>query len=358
MKTYLIQNPIINLIFACLVLISGCSNEELNTPQSTLQGSGSTFAEIIVQKWATEYERRNEAIEVVYEGIGSGGGEKEFLAGKTDFGATDAGVTQDVIDSVDGGAIQVPITAGVIVLAYNPEGLPKNLQLPREVYADVFLGKEVRWNDAHIQKANPDQDLPNEVIQPVVRLDSSGTTWAFTNHLSSISDEWREEHGNPKATGDTDLGVKTLNWSGQNLKGDGNSGVAGLVQRTPYTIGYVQYGAARDVNLPMASLENQAGSFVAPGGTSGLETLLNAKLPSNLVGYFPDPEGEHSYPIVTFTWMLLRQKYADSEKAQQVKDFVQWCLTSGQDYSEASGNVRLAPHVIRSAEDQLGKIGS
>jgi len=357
-STNIVRTVGIFLFLSCLITIAGCSGDETQSQSTTLLGSGSTFAELIIRKWASEYEHRNPTIEILYEGIGSGGGEKAFLEGKTDFGATDAGVSQQALDSVDGGAIQVPITAGIIVLAYNSEGLPKNLKLPRDVYSDTFLGKEIMWDDPRIQKANPGQTLPSEPINTVVRLDSSGTTWAFTNHLSSISDEWNEKHANPKAASDDDLGVKTVNWSGQPLKGKGNSGVASLIQRTPYSIGYVQYGAARDGNLPMASLENQAGNYIAPGGTSGLETLLNAKLPENLVGYYPDPAGEHSYPIVTFTWMLLRQKYPDAGKSESVKDFVQWCLTSGQDYSEAAGNVRLAPHVIRAAEAELERIGS
>ena len=117
-------------------------------------------------------------------------------------------------------------------------------------------------------------------------------------------------------------------------------------QKVPYALGYVQYGAAREVNLGMAALENKAGKYVRPSGTSGLETLLNAEMPPDLLAYFPDPSGEYSYPIVTFTWVLLYKKYDDPTKTQAVKDFIGWCLTSGQDFSEAAGNVRLAPHVF------------
>jgi phosphate transport system substrate-binding protein len=280
------------------------------------------------------------------------------LAEKFDFGGTDEGLTADRIAAVPRGAVQVPITAGIVVLAYNPQDLPADLRLPREVYADNFLGKGVQWDDPRLQAANPGKQLPAKDMAVVVRQDSSGTTFALTNHLAAASAEWRDRFGNKNAASEQDLGVKTLNWPGAPLRAPGNSGVAGMVKRTPYSIGYVQYGAARELDLPMAMLENKAGNFVQAAGTSGLETLLNAQLPPDLRGYFPDPEGEYSYPIVTFTWVLVFHKYPEPGKGTQVREFFRWCLTRGQDYSEAAGNVRLAPHVIRAAEEALQPVGA
>jgi phosphate transport system substrate-binding protein len=287
------------------------------------------------------------AIAVRYDSVGSGKGTTEFLKSIVDFGASDAGLSDQKAASVSGGALQIPITAGSVVVAYNPQGLPKDLKLSRSVLADIFLGKVTRWDDERIRKANPEAKLPQQGISVVVRHDPSGTTFAFTNHLAAISDGWREKSGNRKAEMATDLGVLDLQWPGNSVRALGNGGVAAEIQRTPYSLGYVQYGVARKSKLALAALENKAGNFVRPTGTSGLETLLNANLPPNLRAYFPDPEGQFSYPIVTFTWVLIRKHHDDRAKAQALKDFVTWCLTRGQDFSEAAGNIRLAPHIVR-----------
>jgi phosphate transport system substrate-binding protein len=339
-----------------VVAMAGCSARPEPSNVTTISGGGSTFAEPIIKKWAEEYHKRHPQVQIVYEGVGSGEGERGFLAEKFDFGATDEGLRADQVAAVPRGAVQVPVTAGIVVLAYHPQGLPTDLRLARDVYADIFLGKGVQWNDPRIQAANPGTQLPAKDIVVVVRQDSSGTTFALTNHLAAASPEWRERFGSRNAEGDLDLGVKTLNWPGGPLRAPGNSGVAGMVKRTPYSIGYIQYGAARELDLPMAVLENRAGNFVQAAGTSGLETLLHADLPPDLRGYFPDPDGEYSYPIVTFVWVLAFQSYPEPSKGRHVKDFLQWCLTRGQDYCESVGNVRLAPHVIRAAEEALQPI--
>ncbi len=337
--------------------LAGCSKQSERVEPVTITGAGSTFAQPVIWKWIEEYSDHNPEVRIIYDGVGSGGGEAKFLAEEVDFGATDAGLKEDKLASITRGAVQIPITAGIIVLAYNPQGLPKDLKLSREVYADAFFGKGIKWNDPRIQQDNPDAELPDKEIAIVVRHDSSGTTFAFTNHLAAISPQWRERFGNEQAVGDLDLGVKLVDWPGPAMQVNGNSGVAGVIERTPFSIGYVQYGAARELGLPMAVVENKAGNFVKPAGTSGLETLLNAELRPDLLGYFPDPNGEYSYPIVTFTWLLVYQKYPDEGKARHLKDFVEWCLMNGQDYSEAAGNVRLAPHVIRAAEKSLESVG-
>jgi len=345
------------VVLAGISLAVACVRQpDIANRETKIKGAGSTFAAPLIDKWSKEYHKRNPDVAVTYDAVGSGEGESRFLKEEGDFGATDAGLPSEALSTVPRGAVQVPITAGIVVLAYNLEGLPANLKLPRAVYTEAFLGKEVRWNDERIQQANPGKSLPDRSIALVVRQDNSGTTYAFTNHLAAISQEWREKFGNKKAHGETDLGVKNLDWGGAAMRAPGNSGVAGRIKQSPYSLGYVQYGAAREVDLGMAALENKAGNCVRPSGTSGLETLLNAKMPPDLLAYFPDPSGEYSYPIVTFTWALLYRQYGDAAKTEAVKDFIRWCLTSGQDFSEAAGNVRLAPHVVRSAEKALEAI--
>jgi phosphate transport system substrate-binding protein len=136
----------------------------------------------------------------------------------------------------------------------------------------------------------------------------------------------------------------------------GNEGVAGRIKISKGSIGYVEYGMARRSGLSMAWLENKAGQFIEPHGGSGLATLLNTPLPENLRVFFPDPEGQDSYPIVTYSWLLLYRKYEDPQKLTALKAFVRWCLTAGQEYNESLGFVRLPPQIIARAIGALDSL--
>jgi phosphate transport system substrate-binding protein len=241
----------------------------------------------------------------------------------------------------------VPAVAGSIVLAYNLEGLGGDLKLTREVYVDIFLGKIKSWDDLRIKRINPELNLPKSDIALVVRHDISGTTYAFTNHLSAISDEWR----------DRGPGVGALiDWPGSAMAARGNEGVAGRVKISKGSIGYVEYGMARRSGLSMAWLENKAGQLIEPHGGTGLATLLNSPLPENLRVFFPDPDGQDSYPIVTYSWLLLYRQYDDAEKLRELKQFVRWSLTTGQEFSESLGFVRLPPQITTRAVEALDNI--
>ena len=265
---------------------------------------------------------------------------KAFLAGTVDFGASDAGLSDAQMTAAKTGAQLVPILAGSIVLAYNLDGLRGPLKLSRAVYTDMFFGTITSWDDPRIQQLNPGLKLPRQDIALVVRQDGSGTTYAFTNHLSAISTEWRE-HG---------PGVGALlTWPRPAMTVPGNEGVAGRIKQSKGAIGYVEYGIAQRGDLAMAWLENKAGAFIQPHGGSGLATLLNVPMPDTLQVFAPDPDGEDSYPIVTYSWLLLYKTYDNPQKLAALKDYVTWCLTEGQAFNEALGLVRLPPQVVSRA---------
>jgi phosphate transport system substrate-binding protein len=264
-----------------------------------------------------------------------------------DFGASDAAMSDEEIAEVTRGVQLVPALAGSIVLAYNLEGLGGPLKLTRAVYVDIFLGKITSWDDPRIQQVNPDLKLPRQAIVLVVRQDSSGTTYAFTNHLSAVSEEWR----------DRGPGVgRLLEWPGTAMAARGNEGVAGRIKISKGAIGYVEYGIARRAGLPMTWLENKAGQLIQPHGGSGLATLLNIQMPENFRAFAPDPDGEDSYPIVTYSWLLLYRRYDTPEKVAALKAYVTWCLIDGQEFSESLGFVRLPPRVATRAVHAVGSI--
>jgi len=167
------------------------------------------------------------------------------------------------------------------------------LNLSRAAYSGICLGKDWTWDAVEIAQTNPHAQLPNLPLVLVHRADRSGTTFVFTKHLSFISPEWRQGPGTSPAPA-WPVGVAA----------DGNDGVADFIKRTPGAIGYLDYGHARTAGLPMAVLENNAGSLVAPTIASGQEALTGFKLPADLRGWVPDPPGKAAYPIVTFTWVL------------------------------------------------------
>jgi phosphate transport system substrate-binding protein len=312
-----------------------------------LHGAGATFPAPLYKKWLEEYQKIRPAVQISYDVIGSGEGTRQFVAGAVDFGASDAAMRDEQIAAVERGVQLVPVVAGSIVLAYNLPGVRGDLKLKRDVYVDIFLGKITTWNDPRIIATNPDLHLPGDNIAIVVRQDSSGTTFAFTNHLSAISQEWR----------DSGPGVgSVIDWPGNAMVAPGNEGVAGRIKQSIGALGYVEYGIAKRAGLAMVWLENKAGQFVPPHGGSGLATLLNTPMPANLRAFFPDPDGADSYPIVTYSWLLLYKKYDDAKKAAALKQYVTWCLTDGQAFNESLGYVRLAPHVVSQAIAAIERI--
>ena len=344
-----LASAILAVSMSCGWLPAQAGTPGKNVPPGTMHihGAGATFPAPLYKKWIEEYQKRRPEVMVSYDVVGSGEGVKEFMAGRVDFGASDAAMSDAQIAEVARGVQLVPAVAGSIVLAYNVEGLGGDLKLTREVYVDIFLGKIKSWDDLRIKRINPDLNLPKSDIALVVRQDGSGTTYAFTNHLSAISDEWR----------DRGPGVGTLiDWPGNAMAARGNEGVAGRIKISKGSIGYVEYGMARRTGLSMAWLENKAGQFIEPHGGSGLATLLNTSLPENLRVFFPDPDGQDSYPIVTYSWLLLYRQYDDAPKLGALKQFVRWCLTAGQEFNESLGFVRLPPQIIARAMEALDNI--
>src|SRR5262245_52900962 len=272
-----------------------------------LLGAGATFPAPLYGRGAQVYRERHPGIGITDEAVGSGEGQRRFLSAGIDFGASDAALTDEQMARAKPGARLVPATAGIVVLAYNLPRLGGPLKLSREVYVDVFAGRVRNWSDPRIRADNAGLNLPNRNIAIVARQESSGTTFAFTNHLSAVSPAWR----------DRGPGVGNLvDWRGTAMLARGNEGVAARIKVSQDSIGYVEYHFAKRLGLAMAHLQNRAGRFVEPGEQSGQSALASTarQIPDNLRLFIPDPEGEASYPIVTYSWLLLYDHYADRDK--------------------------------------------
>jgi phosphate transport system substrate-binding protein len=336
-------------IGACKPSPEGRTNAAESGTEFSLTFAGSTFAAPIFQRWLEVYGDSNPALQLNYAAVGSGEGIARFLAGTADVGVTDAPLNSAEAAAIEGGVLQIPITAGMIAITYNLPGVEGPLNLPRDVYVDIFLGNLSRWDDPRLANANPGINFPHKLIQTVARLDSSGTTFAFTNHLAAISEKWANGPG---------VG-KVIDWPGGAMVARGNEGVAQRIKVTEGSIGYVEAGFAERLGLPLSWLENAAGGFVAPNVETGQRGLTGGSdsIPKDLILIIPDPEGARSYPIVTYVWVLLRGRYADPDGRAALMDLINWMLAAGQGYAEPLGYVPLPDNVVRASLAKLSPTG-
>jgi phosphate transport system substrate-binding protein len=355
----ILGRPAVNIFWALIgtfLMALGCSKKPetvsaaaSSTPPAaagpvTLQGSGASFPAPLYSRWFREFSDKEPSVRVNYQATGSGAGIKAFIEGQTDFGASDAAMTDEEIAQAKDNVLLLPVTAGNIVLAYNLEGV-KDLKLTREAYAGMFLGEIKKWNDPKIVASNPDIKLPDVPVSVVHRSDGSGTSFVFTQHLSAISDAWKNGPGPGTAP----------NWP-TGVGGKKNDGVAALVRQTPGAIGYVEFAFAVTSKLDMAQVQNKAGKFVAPTLEASAKALAGVALPDNLRAWVTDPEGDEAYPIVTYTWILAKKKYEDPAKAAALKKVLTWTLSEGQKLSEGLHYVALPAAVASRVQQAVDTI--
>jgi phosphate transport system substrate-binding protein len=303
------------------VTVSIFGSQLVAMAETTLSGAGSTFVQPLAEKYAREIRKAHPDLKINYQGIGSGGGVRQTIAGTVDFGASDAAMTDEELAKVKGGVIMVPIAGGAVAVTYNLPGI-KNLKLSRGVLAGIFQGKITSWSDAQIAKDNPGAKLPTSTIKPVVRADGSGTSFIFSNHVSSISPEFKAAVG----------ASKEPRWPSSFLKGKGNPGVAGLVKQTPGGIGYVEYEIALRNGLATAQVQNGSGKYVSPNLKTANQALSDVVFPDNFRVF--DANSSQGYPISGLVWLLIPKQQRNPEKAKAIKTMVKWILTEGQQLND------------------------
>ena len=323
-------------LFAAALSFTACSRSEDNAVR--LKGAGATLPAPLYLKWFKDYNRAHPNVQVDYKPVGSGSGVKSLMERTVDFAASDAPMSTEDMARVEGGVQLLPMTAGAVALAYNVREIP-NLRLSRDAYVGIFTGTVTRWNDPVIAKANPDVKLPDQAIYVIVRADASGTTYVFTRHLSAISRQFGES-----------VGADNLPKWHFELRAAGNEGVTESIMTTPGAIGYVEYSYAYSDGVPMATLENKAGDYVAPAVDSAEAALSPAEVPPDMVVWVSDPPATDAYPIVSYTWIVVYKGYDNREKLGALKGLLDYCLTDGQKESAALGYVPLPAAVAAKAK--------
>jgi phosphate transport system substrate-binding protein len=341
------------LVFTVALAITGCSPQATGGDNENssigLQGAGASFPKPIYQKWMSEYGRLNKGIKIDYQSVGSGAGQKAIIAGTADFGASDDPMKDEDIKKAKGDLLHIPTVLGAVVLTYNLEGVDKPLNLTADTIASIYLGEIKKWNDPKIAADNPDAKLPATDISPVYRSDSSGTTAVFTDFLSKKIPAFKDKIGPSKQP----------NWvQGVGVGGKGNDGVMGVVKNTPNTIGYVEIAFAKENNLPIALIKNKAGKFVEASVDNVTAAAEGASkdMPEDFRTSITDADGESSYPIASYTYLLVFKEQKDARKGKALVDFMWWALHDGSQFAKALNYAPLPPAVLTKVEAKIGTI--
>jgi len=309
-----------------------------------ISGAGATFPYPIYAKWADAYKKET-GIGLNYQSIGSGGGIKQIKAKTVTFGASDAPLKGEDLDST--GLAQFPMVMGGIVPVVNLEGIkPGELVLDGPTLADIFAGKITNWNDEAIKKLNPDAKLPDQAIAVVHRSDGSGTTFNFSYYLADVSADWKSK-----------VGVNTaLEWP-VGIGAKGNEGVANNVSQTGGAIGYVEYAYAKQNKLTYTDLVNKDGKKVEPTAAAFSAAAANADW-SSQPGYgviLANQAGAQSWPMTSATWILVYKKPDDAAATTEALKFFAWSYAKGDELAAGLDYVPMPDAVVKSVEEMWGK---
>ena len=336
------------LIFSLTSVVIGYHFFVPKTTTVTLMGAGATFPYPLISKWVQEFHKIYPNITINYQAIGSGGGIRAIIEQTVDFAGSDAPLNREEFEnaSAKGTILHIPETIGAVVIAYNIPGLNGRLKLTGEIIADIYLGKISKWNDSKIAGLNPDINLPDEEIIVVKRSDGSGTTYIFTDYLSSVSEEWRSTIGKTKIFNFVeDIGDR-------GLAAKGNQGVTGAIKQNPYSIGYIELAYAIQNNIPVAMIKNRDGYFVEPNITtiSAAAAGFAANLPKPWESWenvsIVNAPGKLAYPLSSFSYLLVYAEQEDYLKFIALKKWLLWIITEGQEYADDLLYVPLPKEVV------------
>jgi len=316
-----------------------------------INGAGATFPYPIYSKWFNEYNRLNPDIQINYQAIGSGAGIRQITEGTVDFGASDGPMNEtqltDFKDKHGYGILHFPTVLGADVPTYNLPDITSELNFTPEALVGIFLGTIKKWNDPELTKVNPDVKLPDHDIVVVHRSDGSGTTYVWVDYLSKVSAIWKSE-----------VGVGTsVNWP-VGLGAKGNEGVSGLIKQTAYSMGYVELIYAIQNKLPYGKVRNAAGDYIKADLVSVTAAASGASenMPEDFRVSITNAPGKTAYPISSFTWLLIPEKFQDMEKKKIISDFLRWMLTDGQNMTEALSYARLPKELVAKEMAAISKI--
>lgn len=314
--------------------------------QGMLTGAGATFPAPLYQRWFELFQEHYPNVHIGYDPVGSAEGIRRLREGKVDFAASEMPLSDQAMAEAHERYIHVPAVLGAVVVIYNVKGLHQTLNFTPQTLAGIFLGKIRRWNDPAIRNVNRGAALPDADIVVVHRSDGSGTTFVWSDYLSKISPQWKASIG----------ANSTLQWP-VGVGAEGNEGVAATVQKTPNSISYVEFIYAIQHELSFGAVRNTAGQFIKANissVTAAAAAMTEAPTADFRVS-ITNPPGKDSYPIATYTWLLLPEQFEDKNKKIVLTDLLRWVLTSGQKKCSVLGYAPLPVELAKRALDSLDR---
>jgi phosphate transport system substrate-binding protein len=305
-----------------------------NAAQVQLIGVGTTFPLPLYSVWWQAFHTTHPGISIKYLPYGSSSGIEMLASGGADFGASDAPMTDRQF--LRGKALHFPTVLGAIVPIYNLPGVVEPLRFSPKALAGIYLGTITKWNDPAISGPNPEIQLPSSNIAVVHSAAGRGSTYIWSDYMTKVSVEWRTRVGRGSS----------VKWPvGTEAEGSGN--VARMVKETSNSIGFVELAYAVQNRLPCGEVQNAAGNFITANSSSiSAAAAASAKaMPSDFRASITNPSGRRSYPIASFTWILVSENM-DSTKREAMKDFLRWMLDEGQTYAESAGFTRLPKAIV------------
>ncbi len=296
-----------------------------------LNGAGSTFIYPLLSKMGADYNAKC-GVKINYQSIGSGGGIKQWQQNTVDFGASDAFLADSEMAAAasNGQPVEIPVTFGAVVVAYNLKGLSAPLKLNAATIAGLFDGKITSWNDPAIAALNPGVNLPDTDVSVVHRSDGSGTTSIFTTYLTKASPDWVTAVGGGDATKSAG---KTVDWP-TGLGASGNEGVTQGINQTDGGVGYIELAYALQNHIPFADVQNKSGNFITPSLQSLTAAANLPSYPADLRFNLADTDAAQGYPISGTTWLIvykdLSKVLKSQDRANTLVDFLWWAIHAGQ----------------------------
>lgn len=347
-------------VILCVVLLAplGCKCKSDPRPAGTraaanapdqpvsLNGAGASLPSSLYSKWVAEYGKLHPNVHISYQSTSSEDAVRQLSTGTVDFGATDAPVTEAEQSGGPKRIAHVPITLGGVAVVYNLEGV-NQLKISPEVLAGIYLGKIKKWNDTKIAADNPGVKLPSSDMNAVFRSDRSGTTDAFTDYLSKVSEEFRDELGRGKLVSWT-VGVGAM----------GSEGVIGQMKSVPGAIGYLDLAQAIDSALQLAAIRNKVGDFVQPSSEAISLAAMGVPLPESLTVSLTDSGATGAYPISTYSYVIVPKDSADVSNGKALADFLSWTVHEGQHHAIRLHCAPLPPATVDLVEARIEALHS
>jgi phosphate transport system substrate-binding protein len=314
----------------------------MGTQAQLINGAGSSFDNPAFTKWFEAYSAVDAEVHFNYQSVGSGAGQQQLLKETVAFGASDAPMSDDNMAKASGKILHIPVVAGGVAITYNLPGSPK-LKLDSDAIANIYLGNIKNWNDAKIAALNPGVALPDLAIIPVHRSDGSGTTFIFSDYLSSVNPAWADTVGKGTA----------VKWPvGIGLGAKGSEGVAGQVKQISGAVGYAELAYADKNKMAYADVKNAAGNFISPAPDSVTAALATAKIPADFRFSMVNAPGDQAYPIAGPSWVLVYEKQKDPVNGKKLVAFLKWAVTDGQKLTPALDYAPL-PEEVQKRELEL-----